>query len=196
MNFISSLWGETRKRQNKIPQIFFLLCIQSLLNSVWAESLAQPHWNRTCMGKKVTDKCSECSLHSSTTKTPARSEGCFAVRLTRHESMRSNSIVALIDVLQTGWLCAVNVDNSFSYWLELSLMPHAADAVTLSCCVMCVPAGGIQGRGHQLAQHRLHRQHRLHQSHQQEAHSAVPPPGWGVQVSRSASLVTLLDWTR
>lgn len=27
---------------------------------------------------------------------------------------------------------------------------------------VCVPAGGIQSRGHQLAQHRLHRQHRLH----------------------------------
>lgn len=39
------------------------------------------------------------------------------------------------------------------------------------------PAGGIQGRGHQLEKHRLHRQHGLHRPDQQEAHGAVPPAG-------------------
>lgn len=49
-----------------------------------------------------------------------------------------------------------------------------------------VRAGGVQGRGHQLAQHRLHRQHRLHQPDQQEAHRPLSPAGRGVQVSHCA----------
>lgn len=52
-------------------------------------------------------------------------------------------------------------------------------------CLCCVSPGGVQVRGHQLAQHRVHRQHRLHQPDQQEAHSDVPPTGRGVQVSLS-----------
>lgn len=45
------------------------------------------------------------------------------------------------------------------------------------------PAGGVQGRGHHLAQHRIHRQQRLPQPHQQETHSTLPPAGRRVQVS-------------
>lgn len=53
------------------------------------------------------------------------------------------------------------------------------------------PAGGIQGRGHHLAQHRLHRQQWLYQPHQQEAHGSVPPAGRGVQVRVRELMVVL-----
>ena len=52
----------------------------------------------------------------------------------------------------------------------------------LTVCVSCLP-GGVQSRGHHLAQHRLHRQQRLHQPDQQETHCTAPSAGRRVQVS-------------